>query len=101
LKQDESSPSDAPCHHESGAAARHGARTEDGEALSWPQAYEAAYRFLVRYYRHERVVPILRLVESISAEQSGSGRGAWTTWEACVRETLTGAPFPTVPPPWD
>ena len=101
MTPDESSPPHAPCHPESVAAARIDAGMDHGEALSWQQAYEAAYRYLVRYYHHERVVPILRLLESISEEKSGSGRGAWTIWEACVRETVAGASFPTIPPPWD
>ena len=101
MKPDESSPSYSPCHPDSGPAAHRGAGIEHSDALSWQQAYQAAYRYLVRYYHHERVVPILRLLESISPEQPASGQGAWTIWEACVRETLAGAPFPTIPPPWD
>lgn len=70
-------------------------------ALSWQQAYEAAYRYIVRYYEHERLKPILRLLESTCRDMVHSDRGAWNMWEACVRATLEGSPLPEIPPPWD
>jgi hypothetical protein len=72
------------------------------EVLSSDQAREAAYRFVARYYDHERVVPILLLVEAISSGEhpapSESGRAMW---HDCVQATLDGAPLPDLPPPWD
>ena len=45
-------------------AAKGGIVEPDARALSWQQAYEATYRFIVRYYEHERLKPILRLLQS-------------------------------------
>ena len=70
-------------------------------ALSWQQAYEATYRYIFRYYEHERLKPILRLLESTSGQVPLSDRQPWTVWEACVRETLDGSPLPEVPQPWE
>ena len=73
----------------------------DARALSWQQAYEATYRYIARYYEYERLKPILRLLESTSREGPRSNQGAWTMWEACVRDTLEGSPLPEIPPPWE
>jgi hypothetical protein len=70
-------------------------------SLSWQQAYEATYRYIARYYQHERLKPILRLLESTSGQELHSDRGVWTMWEACVRETLEGSPLPDIPEPWE
>ncbi len=72
----------------------------DARALSWPQAYEATYRFIVRYYEHERLKPILRLLQSTYGVPRPE-RAAWKAWEACVRETLAGSPLPKIPQPWE
>ncbi|MEA3183925.1 MAG: hypothetical protein QOJ74_402 [Ilumatobacteraceae bacterium] len=73
----------------------------DAPALSWKQAYETAYRYVVRYYEQERVKPILRLLQSTFVEMPSSDREAWTLWEACIRETLDGSPLPELPQPWE
>jgi hypothetical protein len=75
--------------------------TPDNRSLSWQQAYEATYRYIVRYYQHERLKPILRLVESTYGEVPSSDRGGWAMWEACVRETLERSPLPEIPQPWE
>ena len=73
----------------------------DARALSWQQAYEATYRYIVRYYEHERVKPILRLLESTAGDVPCSDHGGWAAWEASVRETLGGSPLPDIPQPWE
>jgi hypothetical protein len=73
----------------------------DAPALTCQQAYETTYRYLVRYYEHERIMPILRLLQSTSAEVPRSKRAAWAAWKACVRETIEGSPLPDVPQPWE
>jgi hypothetical protein len=73
----------------------------NARVLSWQQAYEATYRYIVRYYEHERLKAILRLLESTSGVVPRTDGGASTVWEACVRETLAGSPLPDIPEPWD
>ena len=73
----------------------------DARALSSPQAYEATYRYIVRYYEHERVKPILLFLEATSGDVPRSERGWAGAWEASVRETLEGSPLPEVPQPWE
>jgi hypothetical protein len=70
--------------------------------LTWRQAHEAAYRFLARYYDHERTGAIRQLLEAIawSGEHPRSNQRGWAAWQDCVQETLDGAPLPDLPPPW-
>jgi hypothetical protein len=70
--------------------------------LSGKQAHEVAYRFLARYYDFERIAPIRRLLEAISLQGTeGDARAAYELWQASVQETLSGAPLPELPPPWE
>ena len=96
MKSNEGSTSD----HKSDRGEANDVRTDHRQDISWLQAHEAAYRYIVHYYNYERVVPILRLVKSISGELRAPDDVAWTTWQTCVRETLDGAPLPEIPPPW-
>jgi hypothetical protein len=73
----------------------------DTRTLSCQQAYEAAYRYIAQYYEHERIKPILRLVESTRREMTRSDPGAWKVWKACVQQTLEGSPLPEIPQPWE
>jgi hypothetical protein len=73
----------------------------DAQPLSWQQAYEATYRYIFRYYEHERVKPILRLLEATSGEIPRSDHGGLAAWEASVRETLERSPLPEIPQPWE
>ena len=72
------------------------------QGLSACEAYEAAYRFVARYYDYERVVPILRLLDAISwnGDHPDSNEKAWAAWRACVQETRDREPLPELPPPW-
>jgi hypothetical protein len=80
------------------------AEAGESRALSAEQAHEAAYRLIALYYDYERTVPIRQLLEAISRGHSASDDRAWAVgavWQACVQETLDGAPLPDLPPPWD
>jgi hypothetical protein len=75
---------------------------DEDAAVTPQQAREAAYRFIARYYDHERVAPILRVLEAISSTgDPPEADGSWAEWLTCIRETLDGAPLPEVPRPWD
>ena len=67
------------------------------------EAYEAAYRFVARYYDYTRTTPILKLLEAFSAttEHPAFSQEPSLVWKACVEETLDGAPLPELPPAWD
>jgi hypothetical protein len=73
------------------------------QSLSSQQAYEAAYRFVSRYYDHERTAAIRRLLESMSlgGGASESDTQARSMWHASVEATLDSAPLPPLPPAWD
>ena len=78
----------------------------ESQKLSSQQAHEAAYRFVARYYDYERIAPIRQLLEAIwcTSDQPASKErtwAVWAVWEACVTETLDGAPLPELPPPWN
>lgn len=59
------------------------------ELLSPRQAYEAAHRFIARYYDHERSGVILSMLDALPS-----------CWAKCLEDTLAGAPLPKLPPPW-
>ena len=73
------------------------------QALSSQQAREAAYRLVARYYERERTAPILQLLMALSwaRDPPNSDEERLSPWQACVQETLAGAPLPELPPPWD
>jgi hypothetical protein len=73
------------------------------QILSSEQAYQAAYRFIAKYYDYERTAPILRLLESFSAtgDDPDADTEARAMWRACVQETVDAVPVPRLPPPWD
>jgi hypothetical protein len=72
------------------------------EDLTWQQAHETAYRFVARYYDHERTGAIRQLLEAVAwaGEHPKSNKKGWVAWQTCVRETLDGDPLPDLPPPW-
>jgi hypothetical protein len=73
------------------------------QCLSPQQAYEVAYRFMARYYDLERTVALLRFLQGMAWAGAGpeSNEDGWAVWQACVQQTLDGAPLPELPPPWD
>jgi hypothetical protein len=78
------------------------AEAAESAELSPQQAQEVAYRFLARYYDHERIAPILRLLEAISGTgPTATARAVCELWQVSVEETLGGAPLPELPPPWE
>jgi hypothetical protein len=76
---------------------------DQGRMLSPRQAFEAAYRFVARYYDQERTTAILRLVQSMSAtgDDLDADSEGYALWQAAVQATLDGAPLPALPRPWD
>jgi hypothetical protein len=73
------------------------------QRLSSQQAVEAAYRFVASYYDYARMGALLRLLEAISwaRDHPDSEDEPWAPWQACIRETLDGAPLPELAPVWD
>jgi hypothetical protein len=66
------------------------------------QGYEAAYRFVAQYYEREGIVPLMLMLTSMRPtpdDARTNDPGAWSDWEKCVHETLTGSPLPEIPAP--
>jgi hypothetical protein len=79
-----------------------GAEAAEQAGLVPAQAHEVAYRFLARYYDHERTAPIRRLLEAISCTRPAATPWAMCElWQLAIDETLNGFPLPELPPPWD
>jgi hypothetical protein len=83
--------------------ARRAEDIDEDPCISEEQAREAAYRFVARYYDNERVAPIRRLLGALSLadDHPQASHDGWATWQACIQETVDGAPLPVVPLPWD
>jgi hypothetical protein len=83
--------------------ARHQRPPCASQHLSSQQAYEAAYRFVSRYYDHERTAAIRRLLEAMSAsgDAPDSATEARSMWSVSVEATLEASPLPPLSPAWD
>ncbi len=76
--------------------------TPTEERLTREQAYEAAYRFVAQYYERERIVPLMLMLTSMRPTPDGyvtNDPGAWSDWERCVQETVSGSPLPEISAP--
>ena len=70
--------------------------------LTPEQGYEAAFRFVAQYYERERIAPLMLMLTSMrptaDAEQTNDP-AAWSDWQRCVEDTLSGLPLPEVSAP--
>lgn len=70
--------------------------------LSTVQAYEAAYRFIARYYEREQIIPIFLMLQSMGWERTHdrtNDPASWPDWQEAVRETVEGEVLPELTAP--